>query len=43
MSKIIFELVLQDVNAQQAIHKFRQEVKDANAESKKGVGAVLLT
>ena len=39
MSKIIFELVLQDVNAQQAIAKFRQEVKDANAEIKKGVGA----
>lgn len=39
MSKIIFELVLQDVNAQQAIQKFRQEVKDANAEIKKGVGA----
>ena len=38
MSKIIFELVLQDVNAQQAIAKFRQEVKDANAEIKKGVG-----
>lgn len=39
MSKIVFELVLQDVNAQQAIAKFRQEVKDANAEIKKGVGA----
>jgi len=39
MSKIIFELVLQDVNAQQAIQKFRQDIKDANAEIKKGVGA----
>lgn len=38
MSKIIFELVLQDVNAQQAIAKFRQEVKQANAEIQKGVG-----
>lgn len=38
MSKIVFELVLQDVNAQQAIAKFRQEVKEANNEIKKGVG-----